>query len=330
MLDALVKPIKYLSKMLSHALGGRPPSVSIHKIASTAVTPVDVYWGEHTVNSVPFQTAEESLQYLQWRAEQYPLFQEFMQLYGDHNGQTILDYGCGPGNDLVGFLAYTKAKKVVGIDISEKALTLARHRLALHHFDPERVELLQLADAVTNIPIDDQKIDYIYCEGVLHHTSNPQDIIKEFHRILKPSSYACLMVYNYDSLWLHLYTAYQKMILEGAFPGMDIYGAFSKNTDGEACPISRCYKPEEFMAVCREAGFAADFVGGYFSLHELKLYESLQDKALGDERLAKEHREFLRDLVADHRGWPQHRGKYAGIGGVYMLFKNNSKSSLIP
>ena len=36
--------------------------------------------------------------------------------------------------------------------------------------------------------IDDSTIDYIYCEGVLHHTSYPELILKEFYRMLKAHS----------------------------------------------------------------------------------------------------------------------------------------------
>jgi hypothetical protein len=28
-----------------------------------------------------------------------------------------LDYGCGPGNDVVGFLLHTNAKQVIGMDV---------------------------------------------------------------------------------------------------------------------------------------------------------------------------------------------------------------------
>ncbi len=49
-------------------------------------------------------------------------------------------YGCGPGNDLVGFLLWGHARQVIGIDISRKALELARRRLALHRIDGSQGE----------------------------------------------------------------------------------------------------------------------------------------------------------------------------------------------
>ncbi len=290
-------------------------------IDSSCLTAVDTYWEEFTVYSLPFNSSSESLEYLEWRFQQYPLFREFMQLYGQHDGEAILDYGCGPGNDLVGFLVYSKAKKIIGIDISEKALSIAAKRLALHNPAPERVELIKTVDSNTKIPLEDKSIDYIYCEGVLHHTSDPEAILHEFYRVMKQGAYSCVMVYNRNSLWLHLHTAYIKLILEKDFQNLSLEEAFAKTTDSESCPIARCYAPEEFLTICHKAGFETEYIGGYLSLHELKILKELGRQALRDERLAVEHREFLRVLTYDQDGYPLYKGKHAGIGGVYRLYK---------
>ncbi len=84
-----------------------------------------------------------------------------MELYGTHKNETVLDYGCGPGNDLVGFLLYSKAKKVIGIDISRKALELAASRLRLHRIDPERVQLIETKDSRPVIPLVAESIEYV-------------------------------------------------------------------------------------------------------------------------------------------------------------------------
>ena len=293
------------------------------KIAGSAAISgrVDAYWNRHTVNSTPFTSAAESEHYLEWRFDQYPLFREFMDLWGKHDDEVLLDYGCGPGNDLAGFLLYTTAAKVIGIDISAKALALARDRLALHGVLPRRFELVQVSDQHPTIPLPDESIDYIYCEGVLHHTSHPLAILKEFWRTLKAGGKACVMVYNRDSLWFHLYTAYDSMIRRGQFPGLTVEEAFAKNTDGERCPIARCYKEQEWLALCHEAGLKGEFVGGYLSLHELSLLQQLGTEAVNDKRLGDEHREFLRSLTYDSKGLPMYHGRHAGIGGVYNLHK---------
>jgi len=281
---------------------------------------VDLYWAKHLVSHGPFRTASESKQHLEWRFSVYPLFREFSQLYGRHDNQVILDYGCGSGNDVIGFGLYSQASKIIGLDVSTEALRLTRYRLALHRIPPGRIELTQISDSAAEIPLADRSVDHVNCQGVLMHTSRPEIILREFYRISRPGSTACIMVYNCDSLWLHLFTAYQRMLVEGAFDGLTVCEAFARNTDGADCPISRCYGSLEFVAMCREAGFEeVEYVGGYLSSIELQSLHKYGQAALESEKLSDEHRAFLRTLEFDARGFPMHEGKHAGIGGTYWL-----------
>lgn len=320
-LGRLLRSAVGAAEHLESVLTGRgdPDAIPITVAAADQPTPVDAYWAEHTVHSTPFRSARASLRYLRRRAQEYPLFKPLMGLYGDHRHETVLDYGCGPGNDLVGFLVHGRANRVIGMDISRKALELARQRLALHRIDGLRVSLVQVADGAASIPLDDASVDLVYCEGVLHHTSHPDELLREFKRVLRPGAKAAIMVYNRDSLWYHLYTAYQRQVLDGAYPGLGIDEAFQRNTDGEDCPISRSYEPGSFVAECEAVGFQARFVGGYFAKLELDLFKSLAARAVADERLGEDHRQFLRELQAGSDGLPRYRGQYAGIGGVYHL-----------
>ena len=188
-----------------------------------------------------------------------------MGLWGDHDGEVVLDYGCGPGDDTVGLLLYSGASQVIGVDISARALALARRRIALHAIDERRVHLIRIGDAGPVIPLDDSSVDVVHCSGVLHHTSDPGSILREFHRILKPQGRAQVMVYNRDSVWFDLYTAYVRMINEGVFAEISVEEAFARNTDGPECPISRRYRPAEFLALAHGAGFEGDFAGNNLS-----------------------------------------------------------------
>jgi SAM-dependent methyltransferase len=285
-------------------------------------TEVEDYWEGHTVNSTPFATRRASARYLEWRFEEYPLFREFSGLWDDHDGEVVLDYGCGPGNDVVGFLVHTNAKQVIGMDVSRKALELARRRVALHKVPLERVRLIQLNDADPEIPLEDGAVDYLQCQGVLQHVSAPGQVLRELHRVLKPDREARVMVYNRDSIWLRLYTAYVVMLLEGQHSEMPVEDVFQLTTDGPDCPIARCWRAEDFIALSGEAGFRAEFLGGYLSRHELALLSRHREQAIGDPRLAAEHREFLDALEFDERGLPMYRGRYAGVGGAYVLRKD--------
>jgi ubiquinone/menaquinone biosynthesis C-methylase UbiE len=288
---------------------------------SNQSTEIDEFWSQNTVYAPQIHSAFQSRLILGWRFRIHPKFKELSGLYGDHDNEIILDYGCGLGNDLTGFAIRTGAKKIIGMDVSHKSLALAAHRLALHKIDVTRIELMQIQDGRPVIELADESIDYVSCQGVLMHTSFPEKILAEFYRVLKPNSKACVMVYSQPSVWFNLYTAYEQMIVRNAFPGMDIEQAFSRNTDGLDCPMARCFPVSEFMRMCEQTGFKCQFAGGYLTETEMISLNRYLRPALNDPALDDTHKQFLHSLSYDKRGFPVHQGYYAGVSGVYQLHK---------
>ena len=127
------------------------------------------------------------------------------------------------------------------------------------------------------------------------------------------------MVYNRDSLYFHLYTAYERRVLNGLFSGLTPDGAFARNTDGPRCPIARAFRPGEFCDLARTAGFEIEFLGGYYAGLELELWRTIGAEAMDDLRLPNEHRAFLRRIEDDANGYPCFDGHYAGVGGVFSV-----------
>jgi SAM-dependent methyltransferase len=298
---------------------GRAPEIVIKDNSGSTV--VDEYWNQHTLHARPFLSARESERYLRKRNSQYPMFPELMDLYGDHAGEVVLDYGCGPGDDVTGFLLWSNAKKVIGMDVSGKALGFLRHRLALHEVDLSRVELIRITDALGKIPLPDASIDWVQCGGVLHHTTHPQQIVAEFNRVMKPGAQGRLMLYNRDSVMYHLWIAYAQLIANDAFPGLTVDQAFTKSTDGPECPVSDAWPPQRVLDMIASAGLEGTFKGGYASTTELEWLKKYEQGALKEPRLAEEHRKFVSELELDQRGLPMWRGKGAGVGGVYTIAK---------
>lgn len=300
---------------------GRGPEIVVKDGSGTTV--VDEYWNRHTVHYLQgrFVSARESAAYLRRRNSEYPMFPELMDLYGDHAGETILDYGCGPGDDTTGFLLWSAARKVIAMDVSQTALELLSHRLALHKLDLSRVELVRINDSVATIPQPDSSIDYVHCCGVLHHTTHPAEILAELRRVMKPGGEGRLMLYNRDSVMYHVWIAYGQLIVNGAFPGLNVDEAFTKSTDGPDCPVSDAWSPQRVLATISAAGLKGTFRGGYLSVMELDWLTQYGNGAKTDERLAAEHREFANQLEMDGNSLPMWHGKYAGIGGVYTITK---------
>jgi SAM-dependent methyltransferase len=273
------------------------------------------YWTRENVTSHhQFTSAEESLAYFRWRNDYYFGYIELMPVEGQ-DGKTILDYGCGPGHDLVGFGVLSRPQRLIGIDVSPTSLAEAHARVTLHAVS---CELIQLDPRKTELPLPTASVDYVHSSGVLHHLPNTLATLRELRRVLRPDGTARFMVYNRDSLFVHLYLAYQRCILDGAFPGLSIEEAFARSTDGPECPISRAYAPKEFKTLCAEAGFLVEFAGAAVSMGEAKLLP-LRFDAIGDRRLPEVSRRFLLELKLDEYGMPWYRDHRAGIDGCFFL-----------
>ncbi len=65
-------------------------TAEIKNCTSSGVSDIEEYWGEHTVNSLPFFTKSQSIKHLDWRFSIYLLYKEYMELYNDRSGQVII------------------------------------------------------------------------------------------------------------------------------------------------------------------------------------------------------------------------------------------------
>lgn len=283
------------------------------------VDDVEAYWSDYTVLAKPFLTARGSLRHLDWRFREYPLFRELSGLHEVPRGATVLDYGCGPGNDLVGFATRSDARRIVGADVSPTALLLARDRLRLHGAPARRVELVRLQEGHERLALADASVDFVSSQGVLHHASDPGPVLAELARVMRPGATGSVMVYNRDSIWLHLVVAWERRVRDGVDSDRSLDDAFRRSTDGEGCPIARCHSAPEWIALCEAAGLEAEYVGGYLTRPELRGLRGSRASAIADDRLEAEHRSFLRGLTFDRAGLPMHAGSYAGLGGTYRV-----------
>ena len=274
------------------------------------------YWNASMVATRPFGSMEDSLEHFHWRNAQYPGYIDLLPVSGQDE-KVVVDYGCGPGNDLVGFSVFSKPAKLYGMDVSAQALQVAGKRLELHE---TAVELVQLDEVENKLPLKDDSVDYIHTSGVLHHCLNLDRILDEFHRILKPTGQISVMIYNSESVWFHLYVAYIWQLKWKRNRDLSTREAFRLTTDGKECPIAKCYEKNEFMEIFSKAGFTGSHIGNAMSLHELECLES-RFAAIADQRYPSEHRDFVSNLTFDPRGFPMHKGDVAGINACFTFFK---------
>lgn len=151
----------------------------------------------------------------------------------------LLDVGCGAG-----FLSNELAKqglKVTGIDLSEESLKVAQS-----HDETKSVHYL-VADAY-HLPFLDQTFDVLTAMDFLEHVEHPNEIIKEFSRVLKPDGLFIFHTYNRNPF------AYLIII--------KLVEWFVKNTPKNMHVLHLFIKPSEMKKYCLEADLKTiEFVG---------------------------------------------------------------------
>lgn len=97
-------------------------------------------------------------------------------------GFHILDYGCGPGSySVVATQLVGATGKVFALDIHP--LALQRVRSAASKKGLANIETIQ-SDCATGL--EDVSIDVVFLYDILHDLSEPDAVLEELHRVLKP------------------------------------------------------------------------------------------------------------------------------------------------
>jgi len=121
-----------------------------------------------------------------------PWIIERIQKHGLLNsGTKVLDVGCGAG-----FLSNELAKQglqVTGVDLSEESLKVA----AKH--DHTKSVVYQSADAY-HLPFADATFDVLTAMDFLEHVEHPDQVVKEFSRVLKPGGLFIFHTFNRNPL----------------------------------------------------------------------------------------------------------------------------------
>jgi ubiquinone/menaquinone biosynthesis C-methylase UbiE len=94
----------------------------------------------------------------------------------------LLDLACGPGWAIRYIDQQTRGKgELFGIDISSNMVKVAEKKSAGFnniHFGKTNAE---------NLPFDNNIFDCIICTNAFHHFTNPDAVLKEANRVLKPT-----------------------------------------------------------------------------------------------------------------------------------------------
>jgi ubiquinone/menaquinone biosynthesis C-methylase UbiE len=108
----------------------------------------------------------------------YPLEYAF-HLLSDVRGKTVLDLGCGSGENLVALVE--RGAHVTGLDISPELIAIAQERL-----DKAGLEATVRVRSAYETGLPDESVDVIFSIALIHHLDIPT-MLGEMLRLLKKS-----------------------------------------------------------------------------------------------------------------------------------------------
>ena len=108
---------------------------------------------------------------------------------------SLLDAGCGTGNETVELLRQAPRLRVHGVDLSRASLAIAAGR-------PETGKATFYCSALECLPFRDAAFDYISSHEVVEHVEDPAVVLHELHRVLKPGGVCVIATPNGASLWI--------------------------------------------------------------------------------------------------------------------------------
>ena len=192
-----------------------------------------VYGREHEFGSRDFFDEVERHRY----AEYAPWMPEVMG-FDQFAGKRLLEVGCGMGTDLLQFAR--GGANVTGVDLTPRSVETSRHHLELYGQKGD----FALTDA-ERLPFADESFDVVYSNGVLHHTPDTAEAVREVHRVLRPRGLARVMLY-YRHSWNYWFEIvlhrglFRGQLLRGQTPG-DIMSRYVEVNEGEGRPLVKVY-----------------------------------------------------------------------------------------
>lgn len=220
-------------------------------------------------------------------------------------GSRILIAGCGTGRDILSWLAY-EPRLLMGMDYFnyERAWKALRDSARQRH--PRTEVTFRQADLACMNNFPGESVDVVGSDAVLEHLRNLREVLREFHRILRPGG---VLYATFGPLWYcwggdhfsghdNILTGYNHLLLES-----EAYEAYLREAgshshsehDGRTWMENDLFsrlRPAEYLAALENAGFERREVG---VIIEPRAVQYLRRSGAAGEKLLAQH--GLLDLI---------------------------------
>ena len=228
------------------------------------------------------------------RYELEPYIADFADFKSTKN-KNILEIGVGLGADHQKFIE--AGANTTGIDLTGRAIKNTETRLGLFGLKSS----LSVCDA-ENLKFDDNSFDEVYSWGVIHHSPDTKQAVKEICRVLAPEGVAKVMIYHkWSIVGMMLWFRYALMVFK-PFTSLDkIYASYLES------PGTKAYTKDEALELFRD-----------FS--EVKIKTVLTHGDLLTSDAGQRHEGKLLNIA--RRIWPRFLIKlFFPRAGLFMLIK---------
>lgn len=159
-----------------------------------------------------------------------PAFAEFESW----RGKKVLEIGCGIGTDTINFAR--AGAEVTAVDLSSESLAIARQRAEIFGLS-DRIRFYEAdAERLADF-IPEEKYDLIYSFGVIHHSPNPDAILRHLREKFTHSETSLKIMVYYRYSWKVLWML---LIEGGRFWKLD--EIIAKHSEAQTgCPITYTY-----------------------------------------------------------------------------------------
>jgi ubiquinone/menaquinone biosynthesis C-methylase UbiE len=172
--------------------------------------------------------------------------------YEQLRDQDVLEIGVGQGTHAQ--LLAPRCKSYTGIDLTSHAAEMTAQRLRLFNL-PGKV--LQMDAESTDFA--DSSFDFIWSWGVIHHSADTRQVLREMHRVLRPGGKCTVMVY-YKSWWHYYFCGFLRGVFQRQFKKQfSLHRVAQSATDGA---IARYYTSREWR----------ETTNGLFDVKSIQIY----------------------------------------------------------
>lgn len=227
---------------------------------------VKAYWnrascGTELTNQDKFTLAYfEEIERARYKIE--PEIFAFAQFSRFH-GKKVLEVGVGAGTD---FMQWVRSgAQAYGIDLTQEAVDNVKERLRVYNLQASDV---RTADAEA-LPYPDNYFDCVYSWGVIHHSPDMEQCLREIVRVTKPDGTIKVMVYNRRSLF-----AFYRYLLAGLCKGKPFQSISRVLFYHQESPGTKAYTRAEIKKMVEHYPVDVVLIKATATQHDLLYYKA--------------------------------------------------------